>query len=318
MLNPCHYPATNEYLSLKVPVVCMLLDPTGKITRINRFARTLFGSDIVGRSFKDILLDFSGEFDLETMQAAWQDGYMQSVNTLDGHPRTFIFHCYKGEKELLLFGHEDSEEQATLSLALVEANQELSNLTRELNAKNRELKRAGDKILELTRKDPLTNLANRRYFTERATEVLSLAKRNHEPVSLLMTDIDHFKRVNDQFGHDAGDRVLKGYANLMQENTRKEDLVVRFGGEEFIILLPFTDTKYALDMAERIRTRLESSDFLQNGYTVTASFGLAVYRSSGDIETTIKQADTALYEAKNTGRNKIVGPSTDGTNKTIE
>jgi diguanylate cyclase (GGDEF)-like protein len=133
-----------------------------------------------------------------------------------------------------------------------------------------------------------------------------LTLRKNEPVSLIMTDIDHFKRVNDRFGHDKGDLVLKKYAELMQKNTRHEDLVARFGGEEFIILLPFTATKHATDLAERIRTKLEHADFLENGYRVTASFGVAEYLAGEDIETTIKRSDQALYTAKDTGRNRIV------------
>ena len=297
-----------DYLASNAPIIYLLLDHRGTITRMNRYAESVFGRDAANGSFRDLLLDFAGDFDLEAMKADWHKGHMHSVTTVHGHPRTFIFHCVAGRDDILMLGHEDSEELEILGQALVEANQELTNVTRELSARNRDLARANKKILDLTRKDPLTNLANRRHFAERAEELLSLAKRNDEPVSLLMTDIDHFKRVNDQFGHDAGDRVLKGYADLMQANTRQEDLVARFGGEEFLILLPFTDTGHALELAERIRTRLEQSDFLENGYTVTASFGLAEYGSAENIEATIKRADTALYEAKNTGRNKIVGP----------
>jgi diguanylate cyclase (GGDEF)-like protein len=295
-----------DYLDTKAPILCILLDHLGTIIRINRFAENVFGPDVMDKPFSDLLLDFSGSFSLESMKTDWHKGQMHNVNTAKGSPRTFIFHCYPGRDNLLLLGHEDGDELELLGQALVEANQELSNLTRELSVKNKELNRANRKILDLTRRDPLTDLANRRYFAERAAEALSLALRKNEPVSLIMTDIDHFKRVNDRFGHDKGDLVLKKYADLMQKNTRHEDLVARFGGEEFIILLPFTDTKHATDLAERIRTKLEQADFLENGYRVTASFGVAEYLAGEDIETTIKRSDQALYTAKDTGRNRIV------------
>ncbi|WP_462325329.1 GGDEF domain-containing protein [Desulfoplanes sp.] len=294
------------YIGSKAYVLCMLLSPDGKIKSINAFAEKTFGPGIIGQPFKKILLDFSGDFDMETMKTGWQKGYMQSVDTLDGQPRTFVFYCYPGRNDLLLLAHENSDELEMLGQALVEANRDLSNISRELNAKNRDLKRANSRILELTRKDPLTNLANRRHFDERAQETVSLAQRNKGAVSLIMTDIDHFKRVNDSFGHDAGDWVLKGYADLMQETTRNEDLVARYGGEEFIILLPFTGTPQAFNLAERIRTRLADSDFLANNYSVTASFGLAEHTPGDSIEQTIKRADDALYRAKDTGRNQVV------------
>jgi diguanylate cyclase (GGDEF)-like protein len=295
-----------EYLNTWAPVVCLLLDHQGTIIRMNHFAETVFGPDACTTPFSGLLLDFSGSFSLEAMKTEWRKGEMHNVRTVKGSPRTFIFHCYAGRDNLLVLAHEDGDELEMLGQALVEANQGLSNLTRELSATNKELKRANQKILDLTRRDPLTNLANRRYFNERALELLSLARRKNEPVSLIMSDIDHFKRVNDSFGHDAGDRVLRGYADLMQENTRHEDLVARFGGEEFLILLPFTPLHDATELAERIRETLEKADLLENGYRVTASFGVAEQRKPDDIETTIKRADTALYAAKHGGRNRIV------------
>ena len=120
-----------------------------------------------------------------------------------------------------------------------------------------------------------------------------------------MTDIDHFKKVNDRFGHDMGDLVLKKYAALMKECTRAEDLVTRFGGEEFIILLPLTESTQAHMLAERIRTRLEQMNFIEK-HRITASYGIASYRKNDSMQAMIKRVDTALYTAKNTGRNRTV------------
>ena len=177
---------------------------------------------------------------------------------------------------------------------------------RELNAKNRALRQANERIVELTRTDSLTGLANRRYFDERIEEMVSLANRKSQPLSLIMTDIDKFKRVNDEFGHDAGDRVLKGYADLMRTSTRREDLVVRFGGEEFLILLPLTHMDQAYLVAERIRNALPGLNLLGNDWIITASFGVSELQNSENIDNFIKRADMALYRAKASGRNQTV------------
>ena len=121
-----------------------------------------------------------------------------------------------------------------------------------------------------------------------------------------MTDLDKFKRINDTFGHYAGDRVLMGYADLLKKHTRSEDIVARYGGEEFIVLLQQTDGKIAFSIAERIRKALSETDLLKNKYVVTASFGISQFKSDENVETFINRADTALYRAKQSGRNQSV------------
>ena len=175
-----------------------------------------------------------------------------------------------------------------------------------LESRVKDLKKANKRIIELTRTDHLTQLANRRYFNERINLMVSLAKRKSLPLALIMTDIDHFKKVNDTFGHDAGDRVLQSYARLLKDNTRTEDLPARFGGEEFIILLPMTDVELAFVLAERIRNALSKSNWLENEHRITASFGVSGLLHDEDLKSFIKSADTALYCAKESGRNKTV------------
>lgn len=200
----------------------------------------------------------------------------------------------------------DVNEIELLSTELFTVNQELNNLTRQLSLKNRELTRANETITKLSRIDPLTQLANRRYFYERIEEMISLANRKTQPLSLIMTDIDKFKNINDNFGHDAGDIVLKNYADLMKSNTRIEDMVTRFGGEEFIILLPLTDVSQAYEFSERIRKAFSLKDFLNNGHHVTASYGISQLKRDEGSSALIKRADMALYKAKNSGRNRTV------------
>jgi len=165
---------------------------------------------------------------------------------------------------------------------------------------------------KLASKDPLTGLDNRRRLYERLTEVLSEATRREALVSAVMIDLDKFKDVNDAHGHDFGDKVLKRFAELLQTHCRLEDVVCRFGGEEFLVVMPGTEGDGALILAERLREGWEQTTFeVPDGdpIHVTASFGLSVSLPSEgpvDGDDLIKRADQALYAAKEGGRNRVV------------
>jgi len=295
-----------HYLNQHAQILFLILDNTGIVLHANRFAEHCIKRPVLGKPFQELIRDFHQTLQPDQAAACPDTVHLLDFDTPSGLPQTYRFHFYASAGRILALGHLDVEEIATLSDELVALNQELNNLTRELNVKNRELTKAGKKILELTRIDPLTGLANRRFFSERIQEMISLANRRSQPLSLIMTDIDHFKRVNDTWGHDAGDRVLKAYATLMKTRTRAEDLVARFGGEEFIILMPLADVHEAFAYAERIRCAIAKADLLESGDSVTASFGVAglFFDETGDD--IIKRADTALYQAKASGRNRIV------------
>lgn len=306
MVMDHHFDEILRYLDLKANLLFMVLDRHGTICRINRFAEDVVGEKLIGKNIGKAIVDYGRRFDLSMAAQDPETAHLLNFNTMEGTTQTYHFHFYPSGDEILAFGHLDVAEIESLSQELVSANQELNNLMRQLNMKNLELKRANEKITELTRTDPLTQLANRRYFDERIDEMVSLANRKSQPLSLIMTDIDKFKRVNDTFGHDAGDRVLVGYAQLMKKTTRAEDLVARFGGEEFIILLPLTDIHQARSLAERIRTEIARQDLLENGHLVTSSFGVSQLAEDETIERFIKRADGALYKAKESGRNRTV------------
>lgn len=156
--------------------------------------------------------------------------------------------------------------------------------------------------------DPLTGLANRRAFDERLDHVLNTIDRYGGSVSLILLDIDHFKRVNDGYGHDAGDAVLKVIASTVASSVRTIDLAARFGGEEIAILLPRTGVDGARELAERLRRAVANRAIEARGQTlrVTASFGVACYpESTGDQRSLFTTADAALYEAKASGRNQV-------------
>jgi diguanylate cyclase (GGDEF)-like protein len=156
--------------------------------------------------------------------------------------------------------------------------------------------------------DPLTGLYNRRQFESLARAELGRSQRYMRPCSFLMIDIDHFKQVNDTFGHEMGDWVLKTVATILATARREADVVARFGGEEFVIMLPETTPEAAAMVAERIRSMVAANSMAIEDATlnVTISAGVGeVTASSASIEAVLRDADRALYEAKQTGRNRV-------------
>ncbi|HCW92705.1 MAG TPA: GGDEF domain-containing protein [Flexistipes sinusarabici] len=295
-----------RYINEFAPVIFIILDSDGKIETINDYTNRLFGKKIIGESFDNLLVQYHQNFSIGDLANSYESECMLNIYTQDKNTQTYQFHFFKYGSKIIVFAHLDVDEIQMLSNEVMSVNQELSNLSRELTKKNVELKKANEKIAELTRTDPLTDLANRRFFNERLGEMVSLSQRKLQPLSLIMTDIDNFKFINDKYGHDAGDKVLKEYADLMQSFVRTEDLVSRFGGEEFMIILPLTTSEDAYSVAERIRIKLSEKDILKNGVKITASFGVCTLKKEESIESFIKRVDTALYKAKHTGRNKTI------------
>ena len=156
----------------------------------------------------------------------------------------------------------------------------------------------------LSRTDPLTGLLNRRVLMERMDQEVQKYNRYQTPFSILFIDVDHFKMINDTFGHDKGDRVLKLIGSLMNQHTRSTDVCVRWGGEEFMVLAVNTDLKNSLQLAEHFRSAIENYDF-EIGRKVTVSIGVSSVNKGQNKEEMIKVADKALYTAKATGRNRI-------------
>ncbi|MFP4452341.1 MAG: GGDEF domain-containing protein [Desulfosalsimonas sp.] len=198
-------------------------------------------------------------------------------------------------------GGTENEVLETMSLL----NNELSVLSRELSKKNRELKKAHRKITELSRTDPLTGLANRRYFNERYKEEFSLSQRHEIALSVVMMDLDHFKKVNDTLGHSAGDKVLAAFAEILKTNCRTEDFPARFGGEEFIAFLPHTPCDMAMIFGNRLRETLAGADILDDPqWEITVSVGISQLKKDDTPDELVRRADQALYEAKKQGRDR--------------
>ena len=164
--------------------------------------------------------------------------------------------------------------------------------------------------VELAVTDPLTGLYNRRYFDAHFGSLIERAKETERPLALVMLDLDHFKAINDSHGHDVGDQVLRETARRITESVRAHDMVSRFGGEEFAIVIPDTTVEIAVGVAERLRAAIGQQPFEVEGsskdeaITVTASLGIAVASRDPDATDLVKRADYALYAAKRGGRNQ--------------
>ena len=172
-----------------------------------------------------------------------------------------------------------------------------------------------EKLERLANFDPLTGLYNRRAIFAKLRELINRANRYKEHFSLIMLDIDHFKRVNDRYGHLTGDEVIEKIASLILQNIRDTDIVGRYGGEEFIFILPQTNLSSAWVIAERIRSIIEKAETKTpagNVFTVTVSQGLSEWERGEDAKSLISCADEALYKAKVKGRNRVqilLGPT---------
>ncbi len=174
-----------------------------------------------------------------------------------------------------------------------------------LVAKVSAILRKYDRINKLLLYDTLTNVFNRRTLEFRLSNELKRVSRYHQSLSIIMADLDHFKKINDKYGHDFGDVVLKSVASLFKEELRDTDFVGRVGGEEFVLVLPNTDKEAGLFVANRMRSRVEAYTFKY--IQVTFSGGVATAPEDGvEMKTLLKKADQAMYRAKENGRNQIV------------
>jgi diguanylate cyclase len=198
-------------------------------------------------------------------------------------------------------------ENERLRLASADDNRKIEASAREIEALQASLRGAE----EATLKDPLTGIGNRRLFDTAMQNAVEDSNAHDTPLSLIMCDIDHFKRVNDMFGHHVGDEIIRALAGVIEASVREMDSVARYGGEEFAIILPGTKQQGAKETAERIRLKFRAKQFsIRNTKEkigqVTASFGVAEHRPGDDVQTFVQRADAMLYEAKARGRDRVV------------
>lgn len=209
-----------------------------------------------------------------------------------------------------------TQEQKTLQ-DLVEKNQELSQsnvvLEETVRVRTVELRRANERLKYLASHDPLTDCYNRLHFQESLERLCRGGRRSADAFSLIVIDVDHFKRYNDTHGHLEGDAILQDLARVLRNNLRSEDLLARFGGEEFVVLLPNTNAKQATLVGEKLRRSVEKQvlSTVQKD-PITVSVGVSTCPNDGtESRVLLKRADDRLYEAKAAGRNRVVGPAAD-------
>jgi diguanylate cyclase (GGDEF)-like protein len=204
----------------------------------------------------------------------------------------------------------------SIGIAAFGRNLQLRTIREDLRASEKilsqqlsDIKVLQSKLQEQASRDPLTALYNRRYMDTIAGREIARCNRDHQPLAVMMVDVDHFKKVNDTYGHPGGDEVLKMLSALFLEKVRASDVPCRYGGEEFLLLMPGMSAEIALARANQWRCSFAERTVLSGGVSIqcTISIGVAVYPDHGEnMETLIQSADLALYRAKQQGRNRVV------------
>lgn len=209
-----------------------------------------------------------------------------------------------GKAESVVCSFFDITRQLELEEQFEEQLTQISDKSVELEYQKSELERLNSILQELATIDGLTGLKNHRTFQDSLKSELLRALRYESPLSLALLDVDHFKKFNDDFGHQAGDAVLKAVAKTLEQSVRTTDLVARYGGEEFVVLMPETGPEEAVGLCERLRRAIEALDL---GFTnVTASFGISTASSGSTRSSLIQEADAAMYASKRAGRNRVL------------
>ncbi|MFN4274292.1 MAG: PleD family two-component system response regulator [Aliihoeflea sp.] len=223
---------------------------------------------------------------------------------------------------IVLLADESEEERLVRALELgindyvvrpIDKQELLARVRTQIRRKryNEHLRQSLTQTIEMAVTDGLTGLHNRRYLDSHLKTLFERAMNRRRPLSLMITDIDRFKAINDTYGHDAGDEILREFAARLRKNVRGIDLACRYGGEEFVVVMPDTEPALANIVAERVREQIARQPFIVSGQdepiNVTISIGLAGIRHAEDtVAGLVKRADKALYEAKNAGRNRVV------------
>ena len=214
-------------------------------------------------------------------------------------------------------GMPGGEDLALLVTSLVEDNRRMAETTQELNQGLKDSKKQIatlhkelEEVQNQCMRDPLTAISNRRAFDERLQQEIEIAMESGQKLCLAMADIDHFKCVNDTYGHQVGDAVLKNFASVIAQNIKGQDMVARYGGEEFAIILPQTDLFSAYNLLVKIKYNFKNAETVIEGTDkkvsdVTASFGIVRFEPGMTARDLIEQADSFLYEAKRAGRDRV-------------
>jgi diguanylate cyclase (GGDEF)-like protein len=230
---------------------------------------------------------------------------LMTVGEYMGTTRSLRARIWRAHGELRLLAEYDIDELERLLDTVLELNHEYAKTQLDLAHINRKLEQREAQIVASSMTDPLTGVGNRRRLEQALAAEISRANGTGTRLCAIMADLDHFKRVNDTYGHVAGDSVLTAFGDLLRRHTRAIDIVARFGGEEFVVLTPNTDLENAVAIANRIRESLAACAIESLPDPVTASFGVAEMARDEPGSGLLRRADAALYEAKYSGRNRV-------------
>ena len=221
--------------------------------------------------------------------------------------RMFMRRMSKGVGRLMVAVRQMRQQGKLQEPIPVRRNDEIGALSEAFNHMSADLAKAHDKLRELSIRDPLTQLYNRRHFVAQASQLFEQAARYDHPLTFLLADLDHFKRINDQFSHSVGDEVLRQVGQLFTKNLRKSDVIARYGGEEFVVAFAETSLAQAWQRCETLRLAIENHPWheIHPELKVTLSGGLCGALTLGSVKRMLHQADTNLYRAKKLGRNCI-------------
>ncbi|HRF58351.1 MAG TPA: diguanylate cyclase [Fimbriimonadaceae bacterium] len=301
-------------LFIGLPVACLTFDLEGKIMEWNRAAETLFmiqPEDVWQASLTDVVAPENPDW-VESFRARALERGVDEEEVIferrDGAKRYVVYSAFplRGQNAApvgIVCTANDITERRELEKRLEVQLKIAQELNAELDEERSKLATANHRLEELAATDALTGLRNRRAYEDVLHAQYSFAIRQEQDLSLILLDVDHFKSYNDNFGHPAGDVVLRDVAQTLVSNVRAEDLVARYGGEEFVVVLPITDRTSALVIAEKLRAAIEQRAWPHR--PITISLGVATLTSDQSTADLVDAADNALYAAKQAGRNRV-------------
>ncbi len=299
--------AFGQYLRDQTCIGIGVLDGRGRLVRCNARLEEMLGlpKEAMGRQLGSLVsLADRGELELPPEGSSWVVNLRPCGDK--GGRETVHCHVHNQDSRCLLVADRVPEPDEGYMEQVTRLNSKLTDLNRELQKKKRALEKARDRIAKMARTDELTRLPNRRAFNTELERDVSRAHRHDQPLSLAIADLDRFKGINDTYGHDVGDEVLKSFGKVLREECRAEDVPARWGGEEFVVLMPDTTAEDAANLSERIRSRFAELPHEGIDRVVTASFGVAGLRGSEEGADLLRAADAALYRAKESGRDRVV------------
>ena len=290
-------------------VFALLLTTDGTISVRNRAGNRMFPPEVggIGRA----IWDFLGYSDAEYLKQKLSDRTTTEnkfpLNLVNGQKdrisaEVTLIECSGG---FLLLGYVEQTHTLRLQDELLNLTSQLSINGREASRKNKELEEANRTIERLARTDTLTGLSNRRMFDETLAREMARTERQKQALTLVIGDLDHFKSVNDKYGHIVGDQVLAQTGKVLGTQQRPYDLAARYGGEEFALVFPGTGTEEGAAIAERLRAKVALVRISGGPSQMTISFGVAAWIKGDTAEVFVARADAALYKAKKNGRNRV-------------